>query len=506
MPSGRAAGRSALIAVLAAGAALLVACRSDAPTTPPAEPSRAEPARVAPALTPVAASPAPAAGDPRSAEGGPAAAAPWTAARWSTVLETMAAWDVAEIGAAIESAVRDDEPAMVPVLTELLRFWIPFELQETVDWALWALTGEDLGGDWGAAVEWLGGHPETPVPPGFAGWKAELYAARVDPAFRRFLGDGVASTIRVELVQWGGVAVDGIPALVNPAFVEGAEARYLVPGELVFGVELGGDARAYPLRILDWHEMVNDVVGGVPVALAYCTLCGAGVLYDARAGDEVLEFGSSGLLYESNKLMYDRATDTLWNQLTGEPVMGARAGSGVRLRRLPVVVSDWASWLKDHPGTLVLDIDTGHDRDYSPGAAYGDYFASPGTLFPVFRRSRALPEKSFVFALLVDGTPKAYALRDLLERPVLNDEVAGVPVAVLTGPASRAVRAYERGARRFEAGPEPGALIDESGAAWRVTEESLAGPDGAALDRLPGHLAYWFGWFSFYPQTLLFGE
>ncbi len=501
MPSRRAVGRCALVAAL-----LLVGCGSDAPATSPAEPQPAESARPAPAATPVAATPSPTASGPAAAEGSPAADASWTEARWSTVLATMAAWDIAETGAAIESAVRDGEVAMVPVLTELSRFWIPFELQETVNWGLWALAGEDLGGDWGAAVEWLGRHPETPTPPGFAGWKAELYATRVDPAFSRFLGDDVPATIRVELVQWGGVAVDGIPALVNPAFVAGTDARYLVPDELVFGVEIGGDARAYPLRILDWHEMANDVVGGVPVALAYCTLCGAGVLYDARAGDEVLEFGSSGLLYESNKLMYDRATDTLWNQLTGEPVMGARVGSGVELRRLPVVVSDWASWLEDHPGTLVLDIDTGYDRDYSPGSAYGDYFASPSTLFPVFRRSQALPEKSFVFALLVDGTPKAYALRDLQEQPVVNDEIAGVPLAVVTEPASRTVRAYERGERSFEAGPEPGALIDESGSSWRVTEESLVGPDGVSLGRLPGHLAYWFGWFSFYPQTLLYGE
>ncbi len=486
MPSRRALPSLLALATLL-GASLLAACGggADAPDDAPA---------AAPTDAPTPA--APASAQPAS----------WDDATWAAALETMREHDLGARTEVIESAVRDDQLALFPVLMELERYSFPFELQETVDWALWALSGEDQGSDWGVALEWLGRHPEVPLPPGFADWKADLLADRVDPAFRRFLGEGTPSTIRVELVQWGGVSVDGIPALVDPAFVAGAEAGYLLPDEPVFGVEIAGDARAYPLRILDWHEMANDVVGGVPVALAYCTLCGAGVLYDARSGGETLEFGSSGLLYESNKLMYDRSTDTLWNQLTGEPVMGELVGSGAQLRRLPIVVSDWASWLAAHPDTLVLDIETGHDRDYTPGAAYGDYFASASTLFPVYQRSQQLPEKSFVFGLLLRGTPKAYPLRDLQRTPVVNDELAGRAVVVVTEPASRAVRAYEAGTHTFEPGPESGALLDEEGAPWRVTEAALEGPDGASLERLPGHLVYWFGWFSFYPRTLLLGD
>ena len=477
-----------LLPPLVFAAALLAACGGGESTSTPVAPSSASPAAAAPVVT------------------ARAHAVSWDAATWAAALETMRGHDSAALTEVIENAVRDDQLELFPVLMELERYSFPFELQETVDWALWALSGEDQGSDWGVALEWLGAHPEVPLPPGFADWKAELLATRVDPAFRRFLGEGTPSTIRVELVQWGGVSVDGIPALVDPAFVAAAEAGYLLPDEPVFGVEIEGDARAYPLRILDWHEMANDVVGGVPVALAYCTLCGAGVLYDARVDGRTLEFGSSGLLYESNKLMYDRATDTLWNQLTGEPVMGELVGSGAQLKRLPIVVSDWASWVEAHPDTLVLDIETGHDRDYTPGAAYGDYFASASTLFPVYQRSQELPEKSFVFGLLIDGTPKAYPLRDLQRTPVVNDQLAGQGVVVLTEPASRAVRAFEAGARVFEPGPEPGVLLDDAGAIWRVTEAALEGPDGATLERLPGHLAYWFGWFSFYPRTLLLGD
>ena len=113
--------------------------------------------------------------------------------------------------------------------------------------------------------------------------------------------------------------------------------------ELVFGVEINGDARAYPLRILDWHEMFNDVVGGVPVALAYCTLCGSGILCETLLPprSERLIFGSSGFLYRSNKLMYDHQTHSLWDQVTGRPIVGPLTGSGIELKVRPVAITSW---------------------------------------------------------------------------------------------------------------------------------------------------------------------
>src|SRR6185369_7988742 len=128
--------------------------------------------------------------------------------------------------------------------------------------------------------------------------------------------------------------------------------------ERVFGVSVKGEARAYPLRILDWHEMVNDVVGGEPVTLSYCTLCGSGVLYATRGADgSARTFGTSGLLYRSNKLMVDRQTRTLWSNLTGEAVLGPLAagpGGPARLALLPVVVTTWQEWRARHPATTVL--------------------------------------------------------------------------------------------------------------------------------------------------------
>ena len=129
----------------------------------------------------------------------------------------------------------------------------------------------------------------------------------------------------------------------------------------IYGISLNGDDRAYPLRIMDWHEMANDIVGGVPVSLAYCTLCGAGIAFDGRvpAGDSsestTYTFGSSGFLYRSNKLMYDRQSRTLWNQFTGQPVLGPLADEDISLELLPVVLTTWKDWVDQHPDTQVLD-------------------------------------------------------------------------------------------------------------------------------------------------------
>jgi hypothetical protein len=388
--------------------------------------------------------------------------------------------------------------------------------------ALQQLSGKRFGSDWPAWVRWYASTDLRP-PPGFIGWKGRLLAG-IDGAFAGFLRDGAPVRVRVEEVQWGGVVVDGIPALDNPRMVVPAKAGYLVADEPVFGISQNGDSRAYPLRILDWHELANDVVGGVPVSLAYCTLCGAGIAYDGRASNgATYTFGSSGFLFRSNKLMYDRTTKTLWNQLTGKPVIGELARTDAELRVLPLVLTTWASWRRQHPDTVVLDIETGFDRPYELGAAYGDYFASPGTMFPVWQRRRGdLPEKARVFGLRVNGVPKAYSLTALTEERVVNDRIGKTPVVVVatrgrvrvTGQSRRAgrvtydaggeVRAYARGGQRFRPTSRPDIVLDAGGRPWRVAEDGLIGPAGQRARRLGGHLAYWFGWYSFFPNSRLY--
>lgn len=386
--------------------------------------------------------------------------------------------------------------------------------------ALEALSGQPFGGDWYTWVEWYGGTDLTP-PPGFTGWKGYVLSG-IDPRFADLLRDEHASTIRVEEIQWGGVVMDGIPALRNPAMTPADQALYLTPQEPVFGISINGDHRAYPLRIMDWHEMANDVVGGVPISLAYCTLCGAGIAFDGRASDEeTYTFGSSGFLFRSNKLMYDHQTLTLWNQITGEPVLGELAGSDIRLDLLPVVVTSWEAWLEQHPDTKVLDIDTGFPRNYEPGAAYGAYFASDETMFPVWQRSQLLETKERVYALRVEDIPKAYPLEVLMREQVVNDAIGETSIVVIASRgditvqafggqaeynAGGEVRAYVRQGETFTPGPDTATVLDSEGNSWQVTEEALVGPNGELAPRLNGHLAYWFGWYTFFPGTLVYGE
>jgi hypothetical protein len=431
-----------------------------------------------------------------------------------------------ELGAqALGTVLEAQDTRFIPVLLEILRgtqigMFLGIDSDTTVA-ALERLSKEAHGANWAAWVEWYGGTDLAP-PEGFIGWKGSLLSF-IDPRFAEFLRDGAASTIRVEEIQWGGVTVDGIPALDQAEMIPAELADYLLPKEPVFGVAINGDARAYPLRILDWHEMANDVVGGVPMSLAYCTLCGAAIAYDGKASDgTTYDFGSSGFLFRSNKLMYDRQTRTLWNQLTGEPVLGDLVGSGVQLELLPVVLTSWEAWLAQHPDTVVLELETGFERFYLPGAAYGHYFSSDETMFPVWQRSEALDDKDRIYALRVDGTPKAYPLALLVEEQVVNDTVGDTEL-VLVATRGRVivhgtslevgeviydsggeVRAFLSGDENFSPGPTEDLVIDAGGREWSVTEEGLVSPDGEIAPRFNGHLSYWFGWFAFFPNTLVY--
>lgn len=495
----------------------------------------------------------------------------------------------------------------------------------------------DLPGtsDWTAYFVWASEN-DIALPPDYDLFKGQLYAALLDPRFQTFF-DGVQQTANINLLEvvWGGVTVDGIPSLVNARQITPAEAAeegerlsqfcreddcsYPATDELVFGVYLDGDARAYPLRLLNWHEMFNDVIGhsemiaepggetvcnfragsvfqalaydgefvqitgesagcpeqgwvsadavdwhdmdwaeaqetlpdagagvaplspeqgldaqikGRPVMLAYCTLCGAGILYDVslpelsytdrqgeqvNLGETVLEFGSTGMLMRSNKLMYDRLTNTVWNALTGIPAFGPLANSGIELPLLPVVVTDWASWLAEHPETSVLSLETGYRRDYTNGGAYESYFNNPDfVMFPVWQQDESvLANKDMIFALDFDGEQKAYPLADIVGASVVNDRVGEKDVVLVVRatpdrdffePGGAAVRAYDRQGMVFSPGPDADTLIDSGDQIWQVTEDALIGPDEQTLARLPGHLAFWFGWYAFYPDTVVYNQ
>ena len=296
--------------------------------------------------------------------------------------------------------------------------------------------------------------------------------------------------------------------MINPTHIGSAEATYLQGEELVFGVAINGDARAYPLRILDWHEMFNDVVGGVPVALAYCTLCGSGILYETHPPPrrEPFIFGSSGFLYRSNKLMYDRQTHSLWNQFTGRPVVGPLTGAGIELRVRPVVITSWKDWLRSPPDTKVLSLNTGYMRDYTPGRPYGAYFASPELMFPALVPDTQLNPKDYVFALRAGGQEKTWPLSVFEGGKVINDTLGDLNVVLIGNAATRTVRAYTAGRRDFAAIAELPESVVADGEVWKVHEDALVDASGRRLSRLPGHIAYWFAWRGFKADAPLYGD
>jgi hypothetical protein len=205
-------------------------------------------------------------------------------------------------------------------------------------------------------------------------------------------------------------------------------------------------------------------------------------------------------------------------------VLGDLAATDLKLDLLPVVLTTWADWQAQHPDTVVLDIKTGFNRPYVPGAPYGDYFSASETMFPVWQRSGRLPTKARIYALHLDGVPKAYPVEALAQEQVVNDTIGQSPVVLVArrgtvsvegqslriGPvtydAGGEVRAYQRGATAFSPGPDADTVFDADGRPWRVTEEALVGPEGKLAPRVNGHLAYWFGWSAFFPQTLVYGE
>ena len=242
-------------------------------------------------------------------------------------------------------------------------------------------------------------------------------------------------------------------------------------------------------------------------------------MYSTEVNGDVLEFGTSGLLYQSNKLMYDRSTNSLWRQFLGEPVVGELVDSGIKLKILPSVVTTWADWVTAHPDTTVIDIDTGvyppsfYYPEEDSKSIYYNYRQSPEVMFPVWQQSNLLPAKAQVLGLNINGQARAYPLKRLREESLINDSLGGENLVVVTV-AAGAARAYQRGNNLFSlAQPgtgEEGAMMtqmDEQGRRWNVEEEALVREDDPTqrLPRLESRIAYWLGWYSSFPATDVYG-
>lgn len=273
-----------------------------------------------------------------------------------------------------------------------------------------------------------------------------------------------ASSIPIDEILRGGPSRDGIPALDHPRAVPASEADWR-DQDLVLGVIAGSEARAYPIAILDWHELVNDTLGGRPILISYCPLCGTGLVFDRRVDGEPKQFGVSGLLYRSDLLMYDRETESLWSQIAARAVTGPLLG-----RRLTMLRSEferWEEWRSEHPETTVLSRRTGHRRDYDR-SPYGGYARSRDLMFPApFDRSYH---------------PKM---------PTLGLRVPGEEARAY--PASEVVRAGGSVEERFQ-----GRTVRVAYDPDRLVFEVEAPPDVEVVE------GFWFAWSTFHPDSTIY--
>ncbi len=341
--------------------------------------------------------------------------------------------------------------------------------------------------------------------PDYARFK-QVFHVQIDRRFLAYFEPDRRFEIRLDEISWGGVVQDGIPPLRKPKMLSAKDADYLEDSDIVFGIEVNGDVRAYPKRILAWHEMFVDEVGGVRLTGVYCTLCGTVIAYDSDYEGLHHVLGTSGFLYRSNKLMYDQATQSLWSTLEGVPVAGPLLGKGIELDSYGLVTTTWGEWRQRHPETSVLSLNTGHQRNYDEGVAYNDYFSNDIRMFETPFLDKRLMNKDEVLALrFAPKTEKPMAISDafLRENTIYEGSHGGQPFVILTD-LSGANRVYKRpDTLSFQEWDFKVSLTDGVGHRWKLSEAALIAEDGRQLSRLPAHRAFWFGWHSAFPDTTL---
>ena len=353
--------------------------------------------------------------------------------------------------------------------------------------------------------QWLWNNHEFIADARYHAFKAELYRA-IDPKFETYFKDREKLTrIRLDEVQWGGVLQDGIQPLRNPKMINAKDASYLEDDNIIFGIEINGDVRAYPKRILAWHEMFTDKIGGVDIAGVYCTLCGTVIPFKTKVNGKNYQLGTSGFLYRSNKLMYDQGTQTLWSTTRGTPVLGPLVDQGIELDYESVVTTTWGEWKKRHPNTSVLSLATGHRRDYGEGVAYNHYFGTDALMFRTPFDDKRLKNKREILALRFPAAPKQQLAIDtefLNENPIYTNRIGAQKFVVLTD-RTGANRVYDPQEVSFSQYDGDSTVTDTQGKAWTLNESALIADNGETLERLPYHRAFWFGWRAAFPQTKL---
>jgi hypothetical protein len=317
------------------------------------------------------------------------------------------------------------------------------------------------------------------------------------------------SIVPLDQIVGGGPPPDGIPSIDNPKFISVQEAsKFLEDSELVLGLNINGDIRAYPLQILVWHEIVNDEIGSIPVAVTYCPLCFTNQVFNRTIddGQEVVEFGTSGKLYNSNLVMYDRTSKSLWSQAMAEGIVGKYAGT--KLERVPFDVAYWKEWKQLYPDSKILSRDTGSNRPYGVDP-YGDYYTNSDVLFPISNRDDRLGLKEIVVGFENKGQYKAYKLQEIEDNKVINDQVNGKSITLFSSYPFM-IRAYDPIAQgqtlEFTYNPKSKNFLDEqTGSEWNFEGKAISGQmKGKQLTRLPFDEGFWFEWVAFHPKTEIY--
>ena len=278
------------------------------------------------------------------------------------------------------------------------------------------------------------------------------------------------ATVDAQEIRAGGPPKDGIPALTQPRLIPVAQADYLKGNDRVIGVMIDDQARAYPLAILNYHEIVNDTIANVPVAVTYCPLCDSVAVYDRRTPLGEREFGVSGLLYNSNVLMYDRGgrPESLWSQVKTTGISGPAADK--QLAAVPCELTTWQSWKARHPDSVVLSPNTGHQRDYSRNP-YGNYFTNQQLMFPVTPADSRLPNKERVLGVWVGDAYRAYPeSRFPLGQDEISDKIGDKQLTI---------------------------VIDRNTKTMRVT---------SADEGVSWLYSFWFAWYALHPDTTVYGD
>lgn len=398
-------------------------------------------------------------------------------ARTAAVVADLADTPSSSVAAQFLDAVQNecalgDCEQRVPWLIDLLRLQVSTGVSRDISALLQEITGIEATeripdliayGSWAWSNRLDGGD-------GYQEYKTALYE-RIDPAFGPLLAS-VEDPVELAAIQWGGVPVGGIPELNDPERVPAADADWMVDDEVVIGVSNNDEAVAYPLRVLARHELANDTVGGEELAIVYCTLCRSALVFNSVVQGQTLDFLTSGVLLNSNKIMVDTQTNTLWHHLRGIGIGGELAG--VELEQRPVSISRWSDWVTDHPNTQVITLPRpiffdDPERppiayDYTPGEAYRSYYENPDVWFPVLDTPDTFPLKSEVIGIEHGGDSLALRVADIAGTEAFDVEVGGQTFTV--EPTAVSAR-----------------VVDSSGER-QIVEQS-----------------FWFAWYANHPDT-----